>query len=88
MRAAREAEAPPALGTHPLMRCATCMVKAVMKRDYRDRVFDDLFDDAVAEALLAWAAGEDPMVGIKRVKSESLSWKARHITGDPDREPA
>jgi len=84
-RADREAELPPALDAHPLMRCAVCMVSAVMKRDRRDYVFDDLFEDAVAEALLSWASGEDPMVGIKRARSSAIGWRAKNVTGSPDR---
>jgi hypothetical protein len=61
------------------------MVKSVMKRDQRHYVADDLFDDAVAEALLSWASGEDPMVGIKRARASSFGWRSRHITGNPDR---
>ena len=60
------------------------MVSAVMKRDDRMYVYDDLFDEAVAEALLSWAEGEDPMQGIDRVRKASRGWKYRHITGSGD----
>lgn len=58
------------------------MVSAVMRRDRRLYVYDDLFEEAVSEALLSWMEGEDPMSGIDRVRKASQGWKHRHITGD------
>jgi hypothetical protein len=81
LRAQREAEAPSALATHPLINCAKCMVSSVMKQDRRTYVYDDLFDEAVSEVLLAWTLGEDPKEGIERVRKASTAWKARNITG-------
>ena len=83
LRAKREAEVHPALQTHPLLRCARCMVASVMKQDGRLMVYDDVFDEAVAEALYSWALGEDPMEGVRRVRADRKRWRGLHLTGLP-----
>jgi len=81
LRVAREAVALPTLATHPLMRCAHCLVSSIVQRDMRHRVYRDLYDDAVAEVLMAWVTGERPMDAIKRARSYASSWEAKVDTG-------
>ena len=87
LRAAREAEAPPLLDTHPLIKEARRYVSRWVSQDRRDRVYRDDYDEAVSEVLLATSEGFQMHTGYMRWRRKRDPWQDNVWTGTRNPRP-
>jgi hypothetical protein len=69
---------------HPIMDEAMAVANSLVKRDYRDKVAEDLWDDLVCEAALAIIEGDDPHEAAKAYKRYYNDFKYHCRTGEPE----
>jgi hypothetical protein len=70
---------------HPIMDEAVAVARGIVKPDTGVRIFDPLFEDAVAVAALAICAGDEPVAATAAFVRQERSWAYRTapLFGDP-----